>query len=131
MPHATLIKKDQSKLVDLGTKKIYKYTAPDNKLEINRMEMFGRNPENPEHFILETAVHFMIYVTSGTGRIYCDDEIFEVQVADVVDVPQSVMFAAESTSTDFTYLVCETPAWFPEQASIVTKDGELVEQTKI
>ncbi len=78
LPRAKLIKKSQSNLVDLGTKKIYKYTAPDNNLEINRMEMDGRNPENPNHYILETGVHFMVYVTKGEGKIYCNDQVFEV-----------------------------------------------------
>jgi mannose-6-phosphate isomerase-like protein (cupin superfamily) len=125
---STLIKKSNARIVDLGTKVIRKYTAPDKLLEVNRMTLTGRNPENPHHFIFETKVHFMVYVVKGRGKIYCNDEVYEVEVEDVVDVPVNTRFAAEGT--DFEYLTIEAPAWFPEQAFIVDKDSKVIEQSK-
>jgi mannose-6-phosphate isomerase-like protein (cupin superfamily) len=126
--HSTLIKKSDARIVDLGTKVILKYTAPDKLLEVNRMTLSGRNPKNLDHFIFETKVHFMVYVVKGKGKIYCDDEVFLVEEEDVVDIPINTRFAAEGT--DFEYLTIESPAWFPEQAFIVKKDGLVVENSK-
>ncbi len=62
MNKATLIKKSDARIVDLGTKVIRKYTAPDKLLEVNRMTITGRHPENTDNYIFETKVHFMVYV---------------------------------------------------------------------
>lgn len=128
MNKATLIKKMDARVVDLGTKVIKKYTAPDNLLEVNRMILTGRNPENRDHYIFETKVHFMVYVIRGKGTIYCNNEVFQVEVEDVVDVPINTRFAAEGT--DFEYLTIETPAWFSDQAFIVDKDNKVIKKTK-
>lgn len=124
---STLIRKSDASIVDLGTKVIRKYTAPDKLLEVNRMTLSGRNPENANHFIFETKVHFMVYVVRGKGKLYCDDDVFEVQEEDVVDILPNTRFAAEGT--DFEYLTIEAPAWFAEQAFIVDGTGKVIEKT--
>lgn len=124
---STLIKKSDARIVDLGTKVIRKYTAIDKLLEVNRMTLSGRHPENKDHFIFETKVHFMLYVVKGKGKIYCDNDIFEVEEEDVIDIPVNTRFAAEGT--DFEYLTIEAPAWFPEQAFIVDKNNKIIENT--
>lgn len=124
-----LIKKNDATFVDLGTKFITKYTSEDKSLEINHMKIHGRHPENPEHFVYEEQVHFMLYVVSGTGTVWCDSECYEVSVGDVVDVPAKTKFAVDSTDETFEYFALQSPAWSPEQAFIVNKEGTVVEQT--
>lgn len=115
-----LIKKEQAEIVDLGTKIIRKYTASDKQLEVNHMILKGRTPEKAETFLCETKVHFMAYVIKGSGKIFLEEEIFEVGEGDCVDVPPGTKFAAEG---DFEYITAENPAWYPEQAQIVDKNG--------
>lgn len=119
-----LIKKDQAKFVDKGAKKIRKYTAPDKSLEINHMILNGRTPEKEETFLCETKVHFLAYVIKGEGKMYVGNEIFEVNEGDCVDVPSGTKFAAEGYN--FEYITAESPAWYPEQATIINKDGNII-----
>ncbi|PIU42538.1 MAG: hypothetical protein COS98_02425 [Parcubacteria group bacterium CG07_land_8_20_14_0_80_35_11] len=121
-----LIKKDKAKIVDKGAKKIRKYTSPGRKLEINHMILNGRTPEREGTFLCETKVHFMVFVIKGNGKMYVGDEIFEVSEGDCVDVPAGTKFAAEGY--DFEYITAESPAWYSEQATIVDKDGNIVEK---
>jgi mannose-6-phosphate isomerase-like protein (cupin superfamily) len=121
------IKKQQARVVDLGTKKILKYTGTDRKLEINHMYINGRHPDNPGLFIFESDVAFMVFILKGNGRIYCNDTWYTVEPEDVIEVPPKTKFAAEGN--DFEYLTVEHPAWYPEQASIVDDQGNKVEQT--
>lgn len=93
------------------------------------MKIQGRHPENPEHFVYEEQVHFMLYVVSGHGIVWCDSERYEVSVGDVVDVPAKTKFAVESSTETFEYFALQSPAWFPEQAFIVDSKGTIVEQT--
>lgn len=118
-----LIKKEQAKVVDLGTKTIKKYTASDKQLEINYMILNGRTPEKVGTFLCETKVHFMALITKGKGRIFVENDIFEVSEGDCVDVPAGTKFAAEG---NFEYITAENPAWYPEQAQIVDKNGNKV-----
>lgn len=119
-----LIKKDKAKIVDKGAKKIRKYTAPDKQLEINHMILNGRTPEKEGAFLCETKVHFMAFVLKGKGKMYIGDEIYEVSGGDCVDVPPGTKFAAEGYN--FEYITAESPAWYPEQAKIVDKDGNIL-----
>ncbi len=121
-----LIKKDEAKIVDKGTKKIIKYTAPDRSLEINYMILNGRTPEKEGEFLCETKVHCMMFVIKGNGKMYVDNEVFEVSEGDCVDVPAGSSFAAEGYN--FEYITAESPAWYPEQATIVDKNGNMIEK---
>lgn len=128
MTKAILIKQSNAKKVDLGTKVITKYTSQDKKLEANHVKISGRHPEEKDQFIYETDCHFLVYVINGSGTIFCDDDKFEVTQGDVVDVPPKTKYAVEG---DLEYLALDTPAWYPEQAAIVDKNGNLIEDTKI
>ncbi len=125
-----LIKKSEAKVVDLGTKVITKYTADDKQLEINHMTIRGRHPENPDHFIYEEGVRFMVYITSGKAKITCDDQVFEVEPGDAVDVPVITKYAVECLTEAVEYITAESPAFYPEQAFIVDRQGNIVEDTK-
>ncbi|MEK9178789.1 MAG: hypothetical protein AAB801_03345 [Patescibacteria group bacterium] len=116
-----LIKKDQAKVVDQGTKVIRKYPASDKLLEVNHMILNGRTPVGENTFLRETKVHFMILVIKGSGRIYCGSEIFNVEEGDSVDVPAGTKFAAEG---NLEYITAESPAWYKEQATIVDIHGK-------
>jgi len=116
-----LIKKDKAKIVDQKTKVIRKYTAPDKQLEINHMILNGRNPEREGAFLLETKVHFMVFVIKGKGKIFLGDEVFDVEEGDCVDVPSGTKFAAGGYN--FEYITAESPAWYSEQSRIVDKEG--------
>lgn len=119
-----LIKKNQAKIVEQKTKLIRKYTASDKQLEINHMVLNGRTPEKKGTFLCETKVHFMMLVIKGKGKIFLEDKAFEMSEGDCVDVPARTRFAAEGY--DFEYITAESPAWYPEQARIVDKNGDRV-----
>ena len=121
-----LIKKDKAKIVDKGTKKIRKYTAPDRQLEINHMILNGRTPEKKGQFLCETKIHSMVFVIKGKGKIFCGEDVFEVSEGDCIDVPPKTKFAAEGYN--FEYITAESPAWYPEQALIVDRDGNIPEE---
>ena len=120
-----LIKKNQAKIVSQKTKIIRKYTAADKQLEINQMILNGRTPEIEGTFICETKVHFMAYVIKGTGKMFCGDDVFEVEEGDCLDVPVGKNFAAQG---NFEYVTAESPAWYPEQAKIVDVKGNEISQ---
>ena len=119
-----LIKKEKAKIVDKGSKIIKKHTAKDKQLEINHMILNGRTPENQGEFLCETEIHSMVLVIKGKGKIFCGDDVFEVSESDCIDVPKGTKFAAEGY--DFEYITAENPAWYPEQAKIVDKDGNIL-----
>ena len=121
-----LIKREKAKIVDKGTKRIKKYTAPDKSLEINHMILNGRTPEKEGTFLCETKVHFMVFIIKGEGKIYVGEEIYEIREGDCVDVPAGTKFAAEGYN--FEYITVESPAWYPEQATIIDKEGNIVEE---
>ncbi len=117
-----LIRKNQAKIIDKGDKVIKKYTAPDKQLEINHMTLNGRTPDKEGTFLCETKLHWMLFVTKGKGRVFRNDEVFDVEEGDCVDFPPGTRFAAEGRN--FEYITVENPAWYPEQAKIVDKDGK-------
>lgn len=119
-----LIKKDKAKIIDQGSKIIRKYTAQDRQLEINHMILNGRTPERENEFLCETGIHFMLFVIKGNGKIFCGDDIFNVSKGDCVDVSKGTKFAAEGYN--FEYITAENPAYYPEQAKIVDKNGNIL-----
>ena len=106
------------KKIDLKTKIIYKYPTLSKLLELNYMVVNGRHPENKDEYVIEYDCQFVIYITKGVGKIYAGDEIFNVKIGDVVYVPTENKFAAEGNN--FEYITIDTPAWYPEQAEIVS-----------
>jgi mannose-6-phosphate isomerase-like protein (cupin superfamily) len=124
MSKATLIKSEEAKVIDLGTKVIRKYTSPDSVLEVNHMIMTGRQPEKEATFNLESKCHFMIYVLKGNGKFIVEANEFEVSVGDVIDFPANTRFASIG---DFEYLAFESPAFTLDQAKIVDENGVVVE----
>ena len=121
-----LIKKDEAKIIDKGTKIIRKYTASDGQLEINHMILNGRTPEKEGEFLCETEIHFMVFVIKGEGKIFCGNDIFDVSEGDCIDVPKNTKFAAEGYN--FEYITAENPAWYSEQAKIVDKSGNKINE---
>ena len=108
-----------TKKVDLKTKVIYKYPSLSRLLELNYMIVNGRHPENKNEYIIEHDCQFIIYVTKGSGKIYAGDETFDVKVGDSVYVPIENKFAVEGIRLE--YITVETPAWYSEQAEIVSE----------
>jgi len=99
--------------IDLGTKVIYKYPTPTKKMDIAKMVVNGRHPEDKNTFLVEHECQFVIYVTKGSGIIYAGDEKFKVGVGDVVFVPTENKFAAEGKME---YITVDNPAFFLEQS---------------
>lgn len=106
-----------TKKIDLGTKIIFKYPTPTKELDIAKMVVNGRHPEDPKTFILEHKCQFVIYITKGKGKIYAGDDVFDVKVGDVVFVPTDNKFAAEG---NMEYLTVDIPAFFQEQSEEVS-----------
>jgi mannose-6-phosphate isomerase-like protein (cupin superfamily) len=118
-----LIKKDQARIVDQGSKIIRGYTASDRQLEINHMILNGRTPQEEGTFLYESKVHFMVFVIKGKGKMFCGNEVFNVEEGDAVDVPAGIKFAAEG---NLEYVTAESPAWYKEQALVVDSNGNKI-----
>lgn len=110
---------EDTKKVDLGTKVIYKYPAPSRLFGLSYVTINGRSPENKNEYTIEHKCQFIIYVTKGSGKIYAGDEVFDVKVGDAVYVPTENKFAVEGK--DLEYVEIQTPAWYPEQAEIISE----------
>lgn len=124
---ATFLKSDapENQLIVIdANKSIKRYPSASRVMEMNLMTLNGRSPMNPDHFILNTVVHFMIYVTKGEGIFYVDDAIIHASVGDVLDVPPKTRFAASGKG--FEYVTVENPAFFLEQSYIVDSFGTVV-----
>jgi mannose-6-phosphate isomerase-like protein (cupin superfamily) len=102
--------------IDLGTKVIFKYPSPTKIFDVGRMVVDGRNPEGKNKYILESDCGFVLYVIKGEGKIYAGDEIFDVEINDVVFVPKGNKFAAEGKME---YVTVDVPAYYPEQSTDV------------
>jgi len=103
--------------IDLGTKVIYKYPTPTKLLDIGRMVVKGRHPEDPAKFAFESECNFVMFVTKGKGRVTAGDHEFDLAPEDVVFVPAKSKFAIEG---DLEYITFDAPAFFPEQSSEIT-----------
>jgi mannose-6-phosphate isomerase-like protein (cupin superfamily) len=112
--------KSDANRIDLGTKVIYKYPAPDKLMDIGIMFVNGRHPEGENTFILEHDCNFVMYITKGNGIIYAGDESFEVVSGDVVYIPKENRFAVEG---QFEYITVDTPAFYPEQSETINFVG--------
>lgn len=99
--------------IDLGTKIIYKYPTPTKSLDIGRMVIKGRHPQDNKTYLIEHACNFVIYITKGGGTIYAGEEKFQVGVDDVVFVPTDNKFAVEG---DMEYITVDNPSFYPEQS---------------
>jgi mannose-6-phosphate isomerase-like protein (cupin superfamily) len=106
----------QAKIIDLGTKVIYKYPTPTGKFDVGRMVVDGRHPAAADAFIVEHACSFIMYVTKGSGRVFAGDDVFDVLPEDVVFVPAEHQFAIEGT---LEYITFDSPAFYPEQSEEV------------
>ena len=108
-----------TKKVNLKTKVIYKYPSLSKSLELSRMVVNGRHPENKKEYTIEHDCQFIVYITKGGGKIYAGGEVFEVKVGDTVYVPTENKFAVEGKGLE--YITVDSPAWYPEQAEVVSE----------
>ncbi|HCM37025.1 MAG: hypothetical protein UV61_C0003G0096 [Candidatus Gottesmanbacteria bacterium GW2011_GWB1_43_11] len=106
----------ETRKVDLGSKVIYEYPTFSKSLSIAKMVVKGRHPKNPETFILEHVCQFVIYILSGSGKIYVGEGCFDMAVGDAVFVPKEHTFAVEGS---LEYITVDNPAFFPEQSEEV------------
>ncbi|GAB4140456.1 MAG: hypothetical protein Fur0024_1740 [Patescibacteria group bacterium] len=106
------ISSKDSKLIDLGTKKIFKYLFPTNLMSVAYMKVDGRNPE--KDFFLEEDCSFIIFATKGSGKVFVGSEIFDIEVGDSVFVPNSYKFAVEGNGLE--YVTFDVPGFYPEQS---------------
>lgn len=104
---------DKTDKIDLGTKTIFKYPTPMEELDIAKMVVNGRHPQDSNTFILEHACSFVMYILKGSGKIYAGDEVFEVKETDVVFVPKENKFAVEG---NLEYITVDTPKFYLEQS---------------
>ena len=106
----------EATLTDLGTKKILAYPLPTKLMSVAHMTISGRHPE--KRFLLEGDCAFYLYVTTGDGKIYAGEEVFEVTVGDVMYVPINTKFACEG---NMEYVTFDSPGFYPEQSQEVEK----------
>ena len=109
--------KDDARKIDLGTKVIYKYPTPMDELDIGVMHVDGRHPEQDGVFIIEEACSFVMYILEGAGKVYVEDQVFDVAGEDVVFVPKNHRFAVSGGGLK--YVTVDNPAFYPEQSKEV------------
>ena len=107
-----------AKTINQGTKVIYKYPTPTKDMDIGKMVIKGRHPEEDDTYIIERESSFIIYVFKGTGEIYAGDETYMVGPKDVVFVPKGNKFAVRGKME---YITFNTPAFNPTKAETITK----------
>ena len=112
----TKYSRSDTKTINLNTKVIYKYPNPFNAMDIGKMVVNGRHPEDNKTFILESGCDFVMYVIKGSGKVYAGDQVFEVSIDDVLFVPKGNNFAVEG---NMEYITVDSPAFYPEQSSEV------------
>jgi len=111
-----------------ANKTIKRYPSASRTIEMNVMTVNGRSPMNSDHYIYNALVHFMIYITKGTGVFYVDNIAYETSAGDVLDVPPKTRFAVSGEGLE--YVTVESPAFLPEQSYIVDVKGNIVAQRK-
>lgn len=104
-------------LIDLDTKKIYKYPTPTKDMDIARMVINGRHPQNKNEYILEHKCDFVMYILKGKGKVYAGDEIFSVKKSDVIFVPKENKFAVKGSME---YITFDSPAFYIEQSEEIS-----------
>lgn len=104
----------QTKLVDLGNKKIYEYGLPTKLLSVAYMIVAGRHPE--KGFVKEKDCTFVIFVTKGKGKYIMLDKTVELKKDDVLLVEKNTKFAVEG---NFEYVTFDIPAYYEEQSQVV------------
>lgn len=109
----------ETNLVDLGTKKIYKYPFKTKLLSVAKIVVNGRHPTDKNKFILEHKCSFVIYVTKGGGKIYAGNKTFAVEEEDCVFVPTENKFAVEG---NLEYVKVDGPAFYLEQSEEISID---------
>jgi len=103
--------------VDLGSKVIHKYPTPTKRYDIARMVVKGRFPKDNQ-YTYNSVCDFFIFVLEGTGKVYAGDEIFEVKPQDIVFVPKKNKYAVDGY---FSYVTIDVPAFYDDQAQIVSE----------
>jgi mannose-6-phosphate isomerase-like protein (cupin superfamily) len=112
---AIKVSKEDRKLIDLGTKKIFQYNLPTKILSVSYMKVNGRNPEGNK-VVLEKDCSFAIYITKGSGKFIIDRENIKAEVDDVIFVRAGSTFVAEG---NFEYITFVVPAYHPESTEEV------------
>jgi hypothetical protein len=79
------ISKQQTELIDLGTKKFFKYNSPTSEFEVKKTVLNGRSPDDPSKAYIESE-SFAIYVLKGEGTILLGDFVDVLAPEDVVYV---------------------------------------------
>lgn len=105
-------------LIDLGTKKIYKYILPTKLYDIAKMVVNGRHPQDPKKVILEKDCSFAMYVIKGKGEYLVNNEKIVVNEGDVIYVPAGSTFACEG---NFEYITVDVPTFYAEQSEEIEK----------
>lgn len=127
-PNGVTFLKARSPMIEFiridANKTIHRYPSANHAIEMNVMRVNGRSPMNPDHFIYNTVVHFMVYVTRGTGLFFVDNDTLEASVGDVLDVPPKTRFAAYGEGLE--YVTIENPSFFREQGYVVNRSNEIV-----
>ena len=110
--------KNEANKIDLGTKIILKYPTPTKSMDVGKMIVKGRYPQEEGVFYNNRECSFVIYVISGKGTVYAGKEVFAVVSEDVVFVPTGNSYAVDG---DFEYITFDTPAYYEKQSTKVQK----------
>ncbi len=115
---STYVSKNDTELIDLGSKKFHKYPTPTDRFELKKTILNGRSPEDPGKAYKESAP-FALFILKGEGTLILDGTSYVLSPEDVVYVMENSTWSLEG---DLEYVVCNVPVWKPEQMSEVSAE---------
>lgn len=107
-----IVKKGEVKILDeYGVSKFSEYNLPFNTFSTGVSEITGRYPNNG--FDVDEGLEATCYVVSGSGKIWLDDQIYDIAEGDMVFVPKGKKYWINGNNLKL--VVISSPPWTPEQ----------------
>ena len=94
------------------------FAAPDAPLDIARIEINGRYPE--QGFTRNLRSHEVVYVIEGAGKVTVDETETTLTIGDVVHIPPDTPFAWDGHMT--LIMACDPP-FEPTQYELINEAG--------
>ena len=92
----------------------FEYHLDDKEINVAVIKLDGRYPEKGR--VMNTLCKELSYILKGTGKLFLEDQIIDVDEGDVVMIEPGEKYYWEGTMTMFVPCV---PAWTKEQHKIV------------
>lgn len=107
-----LVKKlDTRKISNSDICTVWEYDFPSKNLGIATALIDGKYPESD--WVINEKCDMIHFVISGSGTIYCGNDVFKVAKGDAVFVKKGVKYKVVGNNLEMVEV--NAPAWFPDQ----------------